>query len=133
MTSITRLLYRMHHNCGASCRALGRRVLYSNGLRLYVERLLPALGLRIFHAIVSSTDFLRLFGDWRPKTLMSQCCERYVLAKIRPADAVLVDDSLLDLKAGKAAGLTTVWCVGLRRRAGLLLPARRSQTAEVDF
>lgn len=55
--------------------------------------------------------------------------------KTRPADAVLVDDSLMNLKAGKAAGLATVWCVGLRRKhAGLLLPAGTpAKLPEVDL
>lgn len=113
----------------------GRRVLYSNGPRLYVERLLPALGLRnFFHAIVSSTD-MRLFGDWRPKPNVSMLRAVCARLKTRPADAVLVDDSLMNLKAGKAAGLATVWCVGLRRKhAGLLLPAGTpAKLPEVDL
>ena len=101
----------------------GRRVIFSNGPRLYVDRLLPALGLKdFFDGIISSTD-MRLFGDWRPKPDASML--RAVCAKFRvaPRDAVLVDDSLMNLKAAKAAGLKTVWCVGLRRRhGGALLP-----------
>ena len=41
----------------------------------------------------------------------------------------------MNLKAGKAAGLSTVWCVGLRRKhAGLLLPAGTpAKLPEVDL
>ena len=48
---------------------------------------------------------MRLFGDWRPKPNVSMLRAVCARLKTRPADAVLVDDSLMNLKAGKHAGL----------------------------
>lgn len=102
----------------------GRRVVFTNGPRNYVEHILPALGLKdFFDAEVTSTD-MRLFGDWRPKPSVSMLRALCARMDVAPADAVLVDDSLMNLKAARQAGLRTVWCVGLRKRhAGLSTPA----------
>ena len=101
----------------------GRRVLFTNGPRLYAERLLPHLGLEgFFDEVLSSTD-MRLFGDWRPKPDVSMLLASCARLREDPRRAVLVDDSLMNLKAAKAAGMRTVWCVGLRRRhARLAVP-----------
>ncbi|MDO5532122.1 HAD-IA family hydrolase [Sutterella sp.] len=98
----------------------GKRAVVTNGPRVYAEKLLTALGLDgFFDAVVTSTD-MRLFGDWRPKPSVSML--RAICADLgsRPGDAVLIDDSLMNLRAAKRAGMRTVWCTGLRRRhAGL--------------
>lgn len=102
----------------------GRRAVFTNGPRNYVGHILPALGLKgFFDAELTSTD-MRLFGDWRPKPNVSMLLAACARMKVRPSETVLVDDSLMNLKAARRAGLRTVWCVGLRRRhAGLSTPA----------
>lgn len=93
----------------------GRRACVTNGPRVYAEKLLTALGLDgFFDAVVTSTD-MRLFGDWRPKPSVSML--RAICANLNtlPAQAVLIDDSLMNLRAAKRAGMRTVWCTGLRR------------------
>lgn len=96
----------------------GTKVIFTNGPRLYAEKVASALGLdRVCDDIVSSLD-MRLFQDWRPKpdgsVLLNQCRRRGVL----PASAALVDDSLMNLKAAKEVGLKTIWCTGYRLKHG---------------
>ena len=101
----------------------GRRALLTNGPESYVSRILPALGLGgFFDAVVTSTD-MRLFGDWRPKPSVPMLLAVCARMGVRPGEAALVDDGLINLRAAKRAGLRTVWCVGLRmRHAGLRPP-----------
>lgn len=96
----------------------GRKIVFTNGPRNYAEAVLEGLKLTdCFDGIVSSTD-MRLFGQWRPKPSGSMLKHICAVEGVPTRSAVLVDDSPMNLKAAKAAGLSTVWCVGYRRRHG---------------
>ena len=94
----------------------GRRVVFTNGPRIYAERVLSLLGIeQAVDDLVSSTD-MRLFNDWRPKpsrSMLLTLCRRY---GVSPSAAVMIDDSPMNLKAAHSIGLGTVWCTGYRRR-----------------
>jgi putative hydrolase of the HAD superfamily len=71
-----------------------------------------------------SIDHMRVFGQYAPKP--SKRMLRQVLARqrVRPRDAILVEDSALNLKAAKAIGMRTVLVRGYTRAAvGGYLPA----------
>lgn len=92
----------------------GQKVIFTNGPRLYADKVVRASGLdRVCDDVVTSFD-MKLFQDWRPKPdasiLVNQCLRRGV----RRNEATIVDDSLMNLKVAKSIGLQTVWCVGYR-------------------
>lgn len=102
----------------------GRKVVFTNGPRNYADAVLEGLGLTgFFDDVVTSSD-MRIFGDWRPKPNGSMI--RHICAKegVPTRSAVLVDDTPMNLKAAKAAGLSTVWCTGYRRKHGGLANVR---------
>ena len=98
----------------------GRRVVFTNGPRIYAERVLSLLGIEeAVDDLVTSTD-MRLFNDWRPKpsrSMLLAFCRRYGVA---PQDAAIIDDSPMNLKTAHSIGMKTVWCTGYRRRHGKL-------------
>ena len=101
-------------------RLKGRKVLFTNGPRNYAEAVLKCLGLtHAFDGVVTSTD-MKALGRWRPKPdalMLQDVCRRY---GVRPSEAVLVDDSPMNLRCAHGVGLKTVWCTGSRRRHGRL-------------
>ena len=101
-------------------RLSGRKVLFANGPRTYAEAVLRRLGLtHAFDGTITSTD-MHALGRWRPKPdslMLLKACRRF---GVKPQDAVLVDDSLMNLKCAHALGLKTVWCFGYRQRNGRL-------------
>lgn len=108
----------------------GRKIVFTNGPRNYAESVVAALGIGSeIEDILASTD-MRLFGQWRPKPdagmLVAACASRGV----RPRDAALVDDSPMNLRAAKRAGLRTVWCTGYRAKHGKLSHRWRDPAAD---
>ena len=103
--------------CDTLRRLPGRKVVFTNGPRNYAERVVRRLGILPWVELVSSSD-MRLFRGWRPKpsiSMLEAVCRTF---RSMPSEAVLVDDSLMNLRAAKRAGLHTVWCTGARRRHG---------------
>jgi putative hydrolase of the HAD superfamily len=90
----------------------GRKVLLTNAPGAYAGQVLRRLGLHRHIRERYSIERLRLHGQFRPKPSVSML--RVVLAREKLAGrvnarrAVLVDDSLANLKSGRAAGFTTV-------------------------
>ena len=101
-------------------RVPGKRIVFTNGPRNYADAVLAALGMRdFFDDVVTSSD-MRLFGVWRPKPSADMLLAVCAREGVRPSQAVLVDDSLMNLKCAKRIGLRTVWCTGYRSRNGKL-------------
>lgn len=98
----------------------GRKVLLTNAPRAYAGSVLRELRLHSHIATRYTIERMRIHGSFRPKP--SQLMLRTMLARerIRPADAVLIEDSARNLKSARALGLRTV----LITRHGLQ-PARR--------
>jgi putative hydrolase of the HAD superfamily len=94
----------------------GRKVLMTNAPGAYARQVLRGVGLHRHIRVQYSIERLRLHGHFRPKPSISMF--RAVLAREGMAGrsnagrAVLVDDSLVNLKAARAAGFSTVLRVG---------------------
>ena len=82
----------------------GRKVVLTNGPRNYADAVLAGLGMSdYFDEVITSSD-MRLFGEWRPKpnaAMLRAVCTRFC---VRPNEAVLVDDTLANLKCAKGVG-----------------------------
>lgn len=108
----------------------GRRCILTNAPAAYTARVLDVLGIApLFHAVLSIED-MRMFGHWRPKPDTRMLRRLAVRLHARPADCVLVEDTLGHLKAARRVGMTTVWMQRFTRRArwGLAAAARTSVT-----
>ena len=98
-------------------RLVGRRVILTNAPRAYATRVLGALGiLDVFDDVICIED-MSMFGHLRPKPDARMF--RVILKRlgVRPADAILVEDTLEHQKAAKRVGLQTVWMQRFLRSA----------------
>lgn len=112
------------HDLAALRRLPGRKLLMTNAPRSYAERVLTAIGLAgVFERLICVED-MQLFGHSRPKPDARMF--RVVLArlKLRPAQCVLVEDTLIHQKTARGLGLKTVW---MQRWARLAADGRRLQ------
>lgn len=96
----------------ALARLAGRRLVFSNAPRHYVEEVLRALGVRRFFDAVYTIESTR----YKPKPAFQGF---RVLLRAHDLEAhrcALVDDALENLRAAKRLGMSTVWVSGERRR-----------------
>jgi len=103
-------LIRAESNLAGKLRVLrGRKILLTNAPLDYAVAVLKHL--RCLHLFDSlwGIEEMRLFGHYRPKP--SRAMLRCVLARegVAPRRAVLVEDTLQNLRAARAAGLRTAW------------------------
>lgn len=93
----------------------GQKVLLTNGPEDYARIILKTLHLQGVFKTITTSSQMQCLGKWRckpDKTLLSVVIAQ---AQVRPEQAVLVEDSLANLKAAKALGMKTVWCIGYHR------------------
>ena len=97
------------HDRAALKKLAGRRYVLTNAPRAYTLRVLRILGLhRSFDGVISIED-MTMFGELRPKPDARMF--RYIAARlrVRPADCVLIEDTLEHQKAARGVGMTTAW------------------------
>jgi putative hydrolase of the HAD superfamily len=120
---------------GMLARLPGDKVLLTNAPGAYAGQVLRRLGLHRHIRVRYSIERLRLHGQFRPKPSIAML--RAVLAReglagrANAGRAVLVDDSLMNLKAARAAGFAGVLRIGpVARRplAGCAFVAARVRT-----
>jgi len=95
----------LHHKLG---RLPGRKLLVTNAPLHYARAVLKHLGiLRHFHSLWS-VEHMKIHGQYKPKP--SSAILRHILAceGVRASRAVLVEDTLSNLRGARAAGLRTV-------------------------
>lgn len=103
-------------------RLAGRKYVFSNAPRFFCEDVLDALGVRSRFTAIFDNDYFDSFG--KPER---EAFEK-VLAAVgaEASDAVIVDDLIRNIRAGKEMGMTTV----LVRETGGVAP---DEAAVVDF
>jgi putative hydrolase of the HAD superfamily len=87
----------------------GRKVILTNAPRAYAMRVLTTLRLASHFDAVITIEDMTMFGDLRPKPDARML--RRVAARLRvpPSRCVLVEDTLVHLKAARSIGMGTVW------------------------
>ena len=97
------------HDRAALQRLAGRKYILTNAPRAYALRVLAALRLGPCFDGVISIEAMAMFGQLRPKPDARML--RRVAARLRvlPAHCVLVEDTLVHLKAARRVGMGTVW------------------------
>jgi putative hydrolase of the HAD superfamily len=97
------------HDRAALARLPGRRIILTNAPRAYAMRVLRGLKLlNAFDAILTIED-MQMFGSLRPKPDARMFRHLAVRLKARPADCVLVEDTLVHQKAARKVGMQTAW------------------------
>jgi putative hydrolase of the HAD superfamily len=97
------------HDRIAVKRLPGRKVIVTNAPRTYALRVLKTLRLLgLFDELIAIED-MTAFGHWRPKPdpRMLRCIAARL--KVPLHRCVLVEDTLINLKAAYALGMRTVW------------------------
>ena len=111
----------------------GRKVLLTNAPMAYANSVLRALAVHRHFGTRYSIESMRVHGTLRPKP--SRMMLRAMLARerVRAADAVLVEDSLTNLKAARSLGFRTVLMTGHGTRIAAVTPlARRRGAGRAD-
>ncbi len=114
---LSRLLRADASQRAALRRLAGRKYVLTNAPRAYALRVLREFGmLREFDGVIAIED-MRQFGSLRPKPDARML--RHVLRRLglRPAQCVLVEDTLGHLRAARAVGLRGVWFTRYAHRA----------------
>lgn len=99
----------LHH---ALARLQGRRLVFSNAPRHYVEEVLRVLGVRRFFDAVWTIESTR----FRPKPAFQGFRRLLREHDLAPHRCVLVDDMPENLRTAKRLGMSTVWVSPERRR-----------------
>jgi putative hydrolase of the HAD superfamily len=103
------LLRRSAHDLHALARLPGRRYVLTNAPAAYAARVMGHLGLeRLFDGVLSIED-MHVFGHLRPKPdarMLRAVCTRL---GVHPTRCVLVEDTLVHLKAARRLRMGTVW------------------------
>ena len=90
----------------------GRKVLITNAPTIYTAKVLREIGLSRVVRKRYHIEQMRLLGRFRPKPSPSMF--RMLLAKerVHPANAILVEDSVLNLRGAKSIGMRGVYVRG---------------------
>lgn len=117
LPDLERQLRSHAHDLAAFKRLPGRKFLLTNAPLAYAQRVLMALRLeRCFEGVIGMEQ-MRMFGHLRPKPDARMF--RHLLARmqLRPADCILVEDTLIHQKSARRVGMQTVWMQRWARRA----------------
>jgi len=90
----------------------GRKVLLTNAPRRYADIVLNQIGLASSFSRQVPVEGMRVHGAWRPKPSRSMLATQLAREGVPGARAVLVEDSLANLKSAKSLGLATVLVTG---------------------
>src|SRR5450755_444796 len=97
------------HDRAALGRLPGRKVILTNAPRVYAMRVLNTLGLtKFFDAIITIED-MTMFGALRPKPDARMLRRVAARLGVVPSRCVLVEDTLVHLKAARSIGMRGVW------------------------
>lgn len=95
----------------------GRKFLLTNAPQAYALRVLRALGLQNCFEAVIAMEQMAMFGELRPKPDARMFRHLLARLRLRPADCVLVEDTLVHQKAARRVGMQTVWMQRWLRKA----------------
>ena len=93
----------------AVARLRGRKIIVTNAPRDYAMRVLRTLRLaRLFDAVIAIED-MTMFGALRPKPDARMLRRLAARLQVAPSRCVLVEDTLVHLKAARRVGMRAVW------------------------
>ena len=97
------------HDRAALAALRGRKFILTNAPRAYAMRVLTTLRLlRHFDGVITIED-MTMFGALRPKPDARMLRRVAARLKVAPGRCVLVEDTLVHLKAARSIGMRTIW------------------------
>ena len=116
----------------------GRKVLLTNAPTRYAHRVLKQIGLARHIRRRYAIEQMRVRGRYRPKPSRAMLTALLARENVRASRAVLVEDSLPNLKSARASGMRTVLVSGFAMRSALSAPTqafsmRRFRSPYVDL
>ncbi len=97
------------HDRAVLGRLPGRKIIVTNAPRDYAMRVLKTLRLlRHFDAVITIED-MTMFGNLRPKPDARMFRRLVARLRVAPTRCVLVEDTLVHLKAARSIGMRTYW------------------------
>ncbi|MEP6740432.1 MAG: pyrimidine 5'-nucleotidase [Caldimonas sp.] len=103
------------HDRAALARLPGRKYILTNAPRVYAMRVLETLRLAPLVDGVIAIEDMTMFGELRPKPDARMLRRVAARLGVQPGRCVLVEDTLVHLKAARSVGMRTVW---MRRYLG---------------
>ena len=97
------------HDRAVLRRLPGRKIIVTNAPRDYAMRVLTTLGLAKFFERIVTIEDMSMFGHLRPKPDARMFRRLVARLKVAPTRCVLVEDTLVHLKAARSLGMRTVW------------------------
>ncbi len=106
-------LVRAEHGLSEVFRRLpGRKVLITNAPAVYTSTVLREIGLARVVRRRYHIEQMRLLGRFRPKPSPSMFRMLLAKEKVHPSNAILVEDSLLNLRGARSIGMRGVYVRG---------------------
>jgi putative hydrolase of the HAD superfamily len=97
------------HDRAALAALRGRKFILTNAPRAYAMRVLTTLRLlRHFDGVITIED-MTMFGSLRPKPDARMLRQVAAHLGVAPSRCILVEDTLVHLKAARSLGMRTVW------------------------
>ena len=121
------------HDFAALARLPGRRYILTNAPRAYALRVLEALGIAPLFDGVIGIDDMAMFGHLRPKPDARMLRTLAARLGVSPRRCVLVEDTLVHLKAARSLGMRTVWMQRFTRRGTPLGPQVMRLSMRPDY
>ncbi len=87
----------------------GKKVILTNAPRAYAMRVLDTLGLTKFFAEIVTIEDMTMFGSLRPKPDARMLRRVAARLNVAPSRCVLIEDTLVHLKAARSIGMRTIW------------------------
>jgi putative hydrolase of the HAD superfamily len=97
------------HDRAVLARLPGRKIIVTNAPRDYALRVLATLRLARHFAAVVTIEDMSMFGHLRPKPDARMFRRLAARLGVTPGRCVLVEDTLVHLKAARSVGMRTVW------------------------
>jgi len=95
----------------------GRKVLITNAPAIYTAKVLREIGLARVVRKRYHIEQMRLLGKFRPKPSPSMFRMLLAKEKVHPANAVLIEDSVLNLRGARTIGMRGVYVRGYDHHA----------------
>jgi putative hydrolase of the HAD superfamily len=97
------------HDRAALARLPGRKIILTNAPRAYAMRVLDTLGLAKFFERVITIEDMTMFGSLRPKPDARMLRRVVAGLGVAPSRCILIEDTLVHLKAARSIGMRGVW------------------------
>jgi putative hydrolase of the HAD superfamily len=97
------------HDRAALARLPGRKFIVTNAPRAYALRVLKTLRIEHLFDAVVTIEAMTMFGDLRPKPDARMLRRLAARLGVAPSRCVLVEDTLVHLKAARSIGMRSVW------------------------